>query len=531
MSYRLPSRKLVSQADQAMIERPDVPRSTFTGSWSRRTTFDAGLLIPFMLDEVLPGDHLKYDVMAYIRMATPVFPLMDNQRVDTHFFFVPCRLVWDNWRQFMGQQANPSSPAPSGYSIPQVTSPAGGWAACSLADYMGLPVAGQVAGGVGLSVSALPFRAYRLIYNEWFRDQNLIDSLVVSTANGPDATANLATLIARRAKSQDYFTTVLPWPQKFSVGSLAQAAPITGLGINPTGLVPSGAVTVKDTQSGSVNYTNHFNSGFIIEATGSTAGARPNVYAQVSFSINAFRQAMLTQQLLERDARGGTRYTEIVKSHFGVTSPDARQQRPEYIGGGSSALDVTPIANTTNPGTNLGVLGGAATALGQHKASYAATEHGYILGIVSVRSELSYSQGVHRMWTRRAREEFYFPSLAQLGEQAVLRQEIFATGIVNDDTTVFGYQERWHEYRTRTSEVTGMFRPTTAANIAAWHLSQQFSPAPVLGQTFVEDSPPMSRVLQGGANTNQQYLADFLINRVATRPLPLYGTPATLGRF
>lgn len=528
MSINLPNRKLVSQEDQAMIARPDVPRSTFSGSWSRRTTFDAGLLVPFLVDEILPGDHMKYDVMAYVRMATPVFPLMDNQRIDTHFFFVPNRLIWTNWRQFMGQQANPTSPAPSAYVMPQWVSPAGGWSPNTLADHFGLPVAGQVTAGQTLSVCDLPRRAYFVIYNEWFRDQNLIDSVGINLGDGNVIGDNG---LRRRAKSHDYFTSCLPWPQKFSVGALSQQAPIIGLGVNPTGLVPSGPITVKESAMTGVTYLNHFNSGIVLEAAGSAAGSLPSVFADVQFSINAFRQAMLTQQLLERDARGGTRYTELIKAHFGVESPDARQQRPEYIGGGSQPLQVTPIANTTNSGTNLGQLGGAGTAVGTHRANYAATEHGYILGIVSVRSELSYSQGIHRMWTRTAREEFYFPSLAQLGEQAVLRREIYATGVSADDTTTFGFQERWQEYRTRVSEVTGMFRPTTASNIAPWHLSQQFSVAPTLGQTFIEDTPPMSRVLIGGANTSQQYLGDFLIKRVATRPIPMYGTPATLGRF
>lgn len=523
------SRRLVSQEDQSMIARPDVPRSTFVGSWSRRTTFDAGILIPFLLDEILPGDHMKYDVVAYVRMATPVFPLMDNQRIDTHFFFIPNRLVWSNWRQFMGQQAAPGVLPPSSFSIPQVVSPVGGWPVGSLADHLGLPVVGQITAGQTISVSSLPFRGYFAVYNEWFRDQNLIAAIAFPTGDGPDAFPGSQLL--RRAKAHDYFAAALPYPQKFSVGGLSQQAPVNGLGINPTGNVPGGAITVKETSATGVVYNNHFASGITLRADGSSAGARPNVFADVFFSINAFRQAMLTQQLLERDARGGTRYTELVKAHFGVESPDARQQRPEFIGGGTQALQVTPIADTQGAGTTLGILGGAATAIGSHRATYAATEHGYVLGLVSVRSELSYSQGIHRSWTRRSREEFYFPSLAQLGEQAVVRSELYANGVASDDTAIFGYQERWQEYRQRYSEVTGLFRPTSAGNIAPWHLSQQLGPAPVLGQTFIEDTPPMSRVLIGGANTNQQYLADFLIKRIAVRPLPVYGTPATLGRF
>jgi len=526
--YQLPSRKLASQQDSAMIQRPDVPRSKFVGSFTRKTTFNAGLLIPFLLDEVLPGDHLKYDCTAYVRMATPYFPLMDNQRIDTHFFFIPNRLVWANWKKFMGEQASPDSSI--SYTVPQVTGDTNDAVGVgSLWDYLGLP-AGYNGWLAAPSVSALPFRAYQLVYNEWFRDENLIASAYMSTGDASEG-ASLYPL-RRRAKSQDYFTSALPWPQKFTAPSIQSS--VSGLGIASVDLnVGTGPQTVIDTFSQPSNtvYSNAYTTGAVPYWIKATASGYPQVYAEAS--VNSFRQAFLVQQLLERDARGGTRYTEIVRSHFGVISPDARQQRPEYIGGGSSALNITPVAQTTGGAGTVGVLGAAATSVGKHMASYASTEHGYILGLMSVRSELSYGQGIPRTFSRQTRYDFYWPSLAGLGEQAILNKELFAQA-GSADNNVFGYQERWHEYRTRYSEITGRFRTNVTGTLAAWHLGQGFGSAPVLGKTFIEDTPPMPRVLAAGQTAADQaieYLADILIQREAVRPIPMFGTPATLGRF
>lgn len=537
MSYKLPHRKLVSQQDQAMIARPDVPRSKFSGSWTRKSTFDAGLLVPFLVEEVLPGDHLKYDVTAYLRMATPKFPIFDNQRVDTFFFFVPNRLVWSDWRRFMGQQSTPAESIDIAPPVLSMSAATWNTFAGGLPDHMGIPV-NNISGGT-LAVNAMPFRAYNLIYNEWFRDQNLINSLTVNTSGGTESSGSIYAL-RRRAKSHDYFTSCLPWPQKFTAPSVALGglAPVTGLGTTASGTPQTGPYSIEETGS-ATSYDYYYDGGtpgsIIMDAD---SGGGPQVYADLSaasgVAINTLRQAWLIQMLLERDARGGTRYTEIVRSHFGVTSPDARLQRPEYIGGGSSPMNITPVAQTVpNTGESwvTATLGGAGTSVGQHRASYASTEHGFIIGLINVRSEISYSQGLHRMWTRSTRYDYYWPSLAGLGEQAVLRKELYCTGVTADDDQVFGYQERFHEYRTRVSEVVGLFRPKASGNIDEWHLSQEFSTPPTLGQTFIEDSPPMSRVLAAGAATGQQYLADILIRREAVRPVPMFGTPAAIGRF
>lgn len=545
--YYLPSRKMVSQQDQEVIARPDVPRSKFSGSWSRLTTFDAGHLYPILVDEILPGDHMRYNVTAYVRMATPLFPLFSNQRVDTHFFFVPNRLVWSNWKRFMGEQ--PAFDSSIVFTIPQIVSPAGGFIPHSIYDHMGLPCVGQITAGQTITINALPLRAYSLIYQEWFRDQNIFGSAQPPVTNGPDAEGIY--IIRPRAKSHDYFTSALPWPQKFTGPTLFPGglAPVVGIGTLDNSFLDED-IPVTETLNATTGQAAVYGQASQINAPdqpgvnwfaeGASAVGPPLIFADLSaglgITVSAFRQAMMIQSLLERDARGGTRYTEILRAHFGVVSPDARMQRPEYIGGGSSMIAITPIAQTApqtgedEPG--VGALGAAGTAVGTHSASYASTEHGYIIGLISVRTELAYQQGIPRTFSRQTRFDYYWPSLALLGEQAILRQEIYATGTDAEDSVTFGYQERWHEYRGRYSEVTGLFRSTTASNIDEWHLAQLFATPPTLSEEFINDVPPMARILAAGElAVNQQYLADILIQRDATRAIPVFGTPATLGRF
>lgn len=538
--FQLPTRNLVSQADTAIIEQPQVPRSTFHGSWTRKTTFDAGYIVPFLVDEILPGDHMTYNVTAYVRMATPLFPMFDNQRIDTFFFFVPNRLVWDNFVRMMGEQNNPSDSI--AYTVPSLTvtaQPIG-----SIYDHFGLPtLEGQMVEDGGCEVNTLPLRGYNLVYNTWFKDENLQDNITVRKTDGGDLIADFE--LRQRAKAHDYFTSALPWAQKFTAPTvpIGGIAPIIGLGALTTD-ANAGPVAPWETDAGAPTSYTYYKELFGASSAGSNMVAKmsgnpgtPQIYADLAeatgSSINTLRQAWMVQSLLERDARGGTRYVELIRSHFGVTNPDFRLQRPEYIGGGQTPLQLTPIAQTApTAGVPLGALGAAGTAAGTHRASYAATEHGYILGLINVRSELSYQQGLHKMWKRRTRFDFYWPAFAGLGEQVISRDEIFANGNTTQDAEAFGYQERWQEYRTRYSEVTGMMRSFADGTLDAWHLAQYFADAPVLGGTFIKDTPPMERILAAGElAANQQYLADIMIQRTAVRPIPMFGTPVTLGRF
>lgn len=547
--YYLPARRLVDQADASLVKAPRVPRSKFVGAWTRKTAFDAGYLYPILVEEVMPGDYLSYDVTAYLRMSTPLFPIFDNQRVDTHFFFVPCRLVWEEWEAFMGEQADPDEDIDA-LSVPVVPLTSVTNSIGSIYDHFGLPTVGQLTPGETLNVNALPFRAYNLIYNEWFRDQNLQDSLVVDIGNGPDDPADYA--LVRRNKFHDYLTSALPFPQKFTAPRVAMEgiAPVQGIGLRDFAGGPSNSMLNWLQTEGDVVYDwayelsqAAFDPALLtvgIQANSPTHPTEPgyplifaHMTGDVSFDLTAFREAILVQELLERDARGGTRYIELIKNHFGVNSLDARLQRPEYIGGGSSQLTITPIAQTApTASAPLGALGAAGTAAGSHRANYAATEHGYIIGLLSVRTELSYQQGISKMWTRESRLDFYWPTLAGLSEQAILRKEIFCTGDPDLDDQVWGYQERWQEYRTRLSEVTGIMRSAAAGTLDAWHLAQEFSPAPSLNSAFIQDDPPMDRVLAAGALADgQQYLADILYRRTRVAPMPTYGIPASLTHF
>lgn len=532
--YAQPNRTLVSQDDAAYIEKAAVPRSTFVNQWSRKTAFDAGIIIPILVDEILPGDHVKYDVTAYLRMSTPLFPLFDQQRVDTHFFFVPNRLVWQNWVKMMGEQTSPGDSI--NYTVPTVY-PLD--AVGNIYDHMGIPGVNFTA--TPYPVNSLPLRMYNLIYNTWFMDENSGVSPILTTGDGPDL--NTYFQLLPRAKSHDYFTSCLPWPQKFTAPTipLAGTAPVYGLGFQNTQM-QAGPLAVVSPLGGPSSFA--FYKGPIdatgvnnqMYAQGTSLMSNPLIYADLStatgISINTLRQAWMIQSLTERDARGGTRYVELLKSHFGVTNPDFRLQRPEYIGGGQTPLNITPIAQTApTTGVPLGAIGAAGTAAGTHRASYAATEHGFVIGLISVKSELSYQTGLHKMWSRQTRYDYYWPALAQLGEQAVLIKEIYAKGSAADNT-VFGYQERWQEYRVKYSDVTGIMRSNAPGTLDAWHLAQKFTSQPALNFYFMKDEPPMTRILAAaGAATGQQYLCDINYHSTMTRALPTYGTPAQLGRF
>jgi hypothetical protein len=427
----------------------------------------------------------------------------------------------------MGEQNKPGDS--TSYLVPQSASPVGGYPINSLQDYMGLPTFGQVGASANVSHNVLHTRAYNLIWNEWFRDENLQNPAIVDTGDGPDVTANYALL--PRGKRHDYFTSALPWPQKGD----SVAMPLGAFAPIRSSALQDGVITVLDGNNAGHALNVPTGDTFVrMGPTSVAAGLYADLTQASSATINQLRLSFQIQKLLERDARGGSRYTEIVRSHFGVTSPDARLQRPEYLGGGVTPININPIAQTTATGvagsqTPLGTLGAMGTALSIGNGfTQSFTEHGVILGLVSIDADITYQQGLHKMWTRRSRYDYYFPVFANLGEQAILNKEIYCDGS-SKDNDVFGYQERWAEYRYKPNQITGLFRSTAAGTLDSWHLAQRFNSLPTLNDTFIRSVPPISRIV--AIPSQPHFIFDALFDITMVRPMPMYSVPGLIDHF
>lgn len=548
----------------------DMARSKFVRPQSHKTTFNAGDIIPIYVEEVLPGDSHQIDTSYLVRTQPLVAPIMDNIWLDTFYFFVPNRLVWDHWQQFMGENTDSAWIPQAQYSIPQIKCPQGGWNVGTIADYLGIPP--QVDLG-DTSVSALPFRAYALICNEFFRDENLTDPLNIPTGDSNQTGSNGNSYINdvanggmpfKASKYHDYFTSALPAPQKgpdvtISVGQ----SPVVGNGYNlaisdGTGLLGSvysngyvgfdkAAYGVKSpvATGGSGVDLGAANTGLGVP-TATLLGDHPEYSGLVTLgeesliTINQLRQAFQIQKFYEKDARGGTRYIELLKSHFGVTSPDARLQRPEYLGGSHSQININQVVQTSESSQDsaLGDVAAYSVTSDSHSDfTRSFVEHGFIIGLAVVRYDHSYQQGIERMWSRKDRFDYYWPLFANLGEQGIKNKEIYAQGssVVDSDTSVaydeeiFGYQEAWAEYRYKPNRISGEMRSVYQTSLDAWHLADYYTQMPSLSDAWIrEDSAIVDRSLAVTSQVSAQFFGDFYIKDITTRCMPVYSVPGLI---
>lgn len=541
--------------------RIDMSRSRFDRSSSYKTTFNVGQIIPFYVDEVLPGDTFSIDTSKVVRMQTLLTPVMDDIFLDTYYFFVPNRLTWSHWKQFMGENTESAWIPSVEYEVPQLTAPEGGWNIGTIADYMGIPT-----GVSGLSVNALPFRAYALIMNEWFRDENLSDPLNIPVTDATVQGVNTGTFVTdvakgglpyTAAKYHDYFTSALPAPQKgpdvtIPVAEAATAYVYPAATLNPNLQERFNTLRWSDSQgnpvTGAAQYDSYIgisSGGYTFDrnlssslGTGSVKQMMPaNLVADFSgtsqaATINQLRLAFQIQKLYERDARGGTRYIEILKSHFGVTSPDARLQRPEYLGGNRIPININQVvqsSSTDASGTPQGNTAAYSLTSDNHSDfTKSFVEHGFLIGVMVARYRHTYQQGLERFWSRKDRFDYYFPVFANIGEQAIKNKEIYAQGTEKDDE-VFGYQEAWADYRYRPNRVTGEMRSSAPQSLDVWHLGDDYESLPSLSDSWIrEDSKTVNRVLAVSDNVSAQLFCDIYVRNLCTRPMPLYSIPGLI---